>query len=131
LGRDGVAADRELVALGAEVEAELFLDAGEVLVELAVERARIFVVVEGQDDMRDVRRPRRRGGFQACFGAQASLLFRTSPSSGRLGKEAGRTRLRDSHPDNVADFPGRFINDHRLEPGRAADDLAGTPPGLL
>ena len=30
-------------------------------------------------------------------------------------------RRRDSHTDNVTDFAGGFINNHRLQPGRAAD----------
>src|SRR5690606_29931501 len=76
LGGRRVALDRELVALGPDVDAELLLDARQILVELAVQRACLLVVVEGQDDMRHVRCPGR-GGLQVRFGAQASLLLRT------------------------------------------------------
>src|SRR5690606_23155728 len=97
------------------------LEARQVLVELAVERARVLVVVEGQDDVRHVGRP---GGrcFQIGRGAQISALLKEASSDG-FGEEAVVTRTRDSHLDNVADSSGVFINNNRLQPRRSADDL--------
>src|SRR5690606_7687217 len=60
-----------------------------------------------------------------------SLLRNAFFRSHRLGKEAVGTRLRDSHPDNVTDFTGLFINNYGLEPWRTADPLAGLPAGLF
>src|SRR5690606_10332294 len=72
--RRRLALDAELVALGADFDAELLFQPCEVLVELPVEGTREFVVVEGQDDVRHVRCP---GGqcFQVGGGAQITSLL--------------------------------------------------------
>jgi hypothetical protein len=54
LGRGRFAADRDLVALGANIDTEALLDQREVLVELPVERAGMVIVVEAQNDMRQI-----------------------------------------------------------------------------
>src|SRR5690606_23955058 len=123
LGSRGRPLNGELVPARAYVDAKLLLEPGEILVELAIQGTGKPVVVEGQNDVRHVRRARwckRRRVLQ--FGrAHASLL--SGLPSGRLGMQAVEACFRDSHIDNVTDSAGLFINYHRLQPRRAADPL--------
>ena len=45
--------------------------------------------------------------------------------------QAVPARPGDSHTDNVTDFAGLYINNHRLQPGRPANLLAAFATGLL
>ena len=70
---DGFAADGHLVSLRTDVDAKTLLDQGQVLVELAVERAGVIVVVEAQDDVCQIRGT---GGYGIHVGfCRSSLKF--------------------------------------------------------
>ena len=131
LGRRGIALDRQLVAARADVDAELLLEPGKVLVELAVERAGELVVVEGQDDVRHIGRP---GGDVLQFrgGAQPVSPCPDRPLSPQPARRRGlRAATRRFDPDNVTDLADGLINNHRLQPRGAADELARLAPGLV
>ena len=89
LGGRGRAFDGELVAARADVDAELLLETGQVLVELAVKGAGKLVVVEGQYDVRHVGGPGCLvlGRILQLSSAQPSLLIcrgRQASSANRL-----------------------------------------------
>jgi hypothetical protein len=80
------------VALGTDIDTETLLDQGQVLVELAIERTGVIVVVKGQDDMRQI------GG--AGGNGMSHWLLRSSLHSSTSLFSAIRLladALRDSH----------------------------------
>ena len=72
IGSYRITLDRQLIALGADIDPELLLDPRKVFIKLSVQRTGMFVVIEIQNDMRHVRRPGRRL-LHVCCGAQAIL----------------------------------------------------------
>jgi hypothetical protein len=125
IGGDFITPQVDRVATGPRVNLQLLLKKRQVLVKLAKKLAGKTVVFKGEREVGRVRGARC-GRRSFCPGQVLScqtiwLHNCTWRSFRKFRVKTGGAGLRDSHPDNVTDFPQLCINYYRLQPGRAAN----------
>jgi hypothetical protein len=105
-GRRRLSAHRQLIAFGADADADFLLDLRQILLKLTEKNTCVLVIVIGQDEMRRVR--------IGCWLGQLrspgqTLLLLLCQNLNPLAKQAVLMRVRDSHFDNVPYFAAGFI----------------------